>query len=386
MEVLNYEQLVQKIMNHEAGSRNDLSVIESLLETYGNPHLAYPTIHIAGTNGKGQVAGKVYRALSSAGYRVGLFISPHVRDYAERITIDGEKISQQQLTDFYRDLEALCNKLSHKINFFEFTTLFGFRHFQKNQVDIAVIETGLGGRVDSTNVVKPLVSAVTSVSMDHADMLGETIEEIAKEKAGVIKEKTPVVIGPRAKFPTLFETAHALGAPISIVEKQSCFYDTENQAIAKEILSLISEPFPIKETDLKEGMSYCLPCRFEKRGSVIYDVAHNPDAFARLTGALNHLYPYRKFRFLIGMSKNKDLKGCLEQIDRVCEHVHFVKAHPTRGAEPEELAALFEKISTCPYTIETSVCEGAKNAKAALQKGQLLVVCGSFYLMREASR
>jgi len=385
MEVLTYEQIVEKILSHEAKSREDLSIIESILHAYGNPHLSYPTVHITGTNGKGQVAGKVYRTLNEAGYRVGLFISPHLRDYAERITINGQKISQEKLAEYYLDLENLSNKYAYELNFFDFTTIFGFRYFREMQVDIAVIETGVGGRFDSTNVVRPLVSAVTSVSMDHSDMLGETLVEIAEQKAGVIKKNTPVVIGPRAKFPPLFEKAHAVSAQVSIVEKQSCFYDTENQAIAKEMLSCIAESFPFTEDDLREGMKHCLPCRFEKRGNIIYDVAHNPDAFARLVGALKHVYPYRKFRFVIGMSKNKDFKECLKQIESVCDHVHFVKAHPKRGAEPEMLAAEFAKITSCLSTIEKNIAEGVKNAKAALKKGQLLIVCGSFYLMHEAS-
>lgn len=386
MEVLTYQDVVNEIFSHTATSRDDLRVMRKLVEHYGNPHLAVPTIHVAGTNGKGQVSGKISRALEAEGYRVGLFTSPHIEDYTERMTINGVRIPQETVVEYWLDIKEVYPQLHVIPNFFDITTLFSFRYFASQNVDVAVMETGLGGRLDSTNVVEPLVSAITSVSHDHIDYLGSSIHDIAYQKAGVIKKETPVVVGPRARFDEIIKEAELQGSQLIQVEKQACYYDTENQAVATEVLKLISDRFPVSKSSLEEGMRHSLNCRFQKEGSVIYDVAHNPDAFYRLVGALKHRYPYQNFRFVVGMSLNKDIRGSIRYIDEVCDHVHFVKADPQRGANPEEIAEEFQRVSTKPFTIEKSISEAVRNAKAALKEGQLLVVCGSFFLMREAKQ
>ncbi len=384
--VKDYLQTVREIFQRKADAPHDMSLMTQLLNAYGNPHKGYPLIHVAGTNGKGQVAAKIAYALQHAGYKVGLFISPHLFDYRDRITINGERISEQQVIEDYEDLCLQIERLKLEPNFFECTSCIGFRHFQRNAVDVAVIEVGLGGESDPTNVINPSLSIITSISLDHTELLGSSVDEIAKEKAGIIKPGVPVVVGPRAQLLPIFQKAEQTKSPVHLVEKRSCFYDTENQAVAKEALAVLSEQFCVGKSSIEAGMQHSLPCRFDKRGNIIYDVAHNPDGFARLSAALGHLYPYRTFRFIIGMSKTKDIKGCLKEIEAKAHHIHFVKADHQNSLETQKLAQVLESISRCPFTEEKSITSAMKHAKAAGTKNDLTVVCGSFYIMAPAMR
>lgn len=382
--VKDYRQVVDEIFSRKAGMRHDLDLMTKLMHAYGNPHENYPIIHVAGTNGKGQVAGKIAFALQNAGYTVGLFLSPHIFDYRDRITVNGKKISQELVIE---DYENLCNVLSHlqiDPNFFECTTCIAFQHFAREKIDVAVIEVGLGGKCDATNVILPTLSVITSISLDHTEFLGSSIDEIAAEKAGIIKTGVPVIVGPRAKFLPVFQRAKEAQASLHLVEKKSCFYDTENQAVAKEALSVLSEEFSIGHESIEAGLRFSLPCRFDKRGNVIYDVAHNPDGFARLSSALSHLYPYRTFRFVIGMSRTKDLRACLREIVGKAHHIHFVKADHYLSVETQKLAQALESFCKCPFIEEKSVEKGMKHAKSACEKGEIIVVCGSFYIMAPA--
>ncbi len=379
-----YKQTVEKIFARKPKKLNGFTTIATLLEQYKNPHLNYPTVHVGGTNGKGQVAGKIAYALQHAGYKVGLFISPHILDFRERITIRGEKIGREEVIAYDNQLQKDAQQLSLEPNFFECAACYAFQYFDEKKVDIAVIEVGLGGTFDATNVVQPLLSVITSIGMDHTEYLGSTIESIAEQKAGIIKQNTPVVLGPRAKLSPIFSRAQAVNAPLSIAEKKSCHYDTENQATAKEALQILSRHFPLDIPSILAGLKFSLPCRFDKRGCCIFDVAHNPDGFARLSDALEHLYPYRTFRFLIGMSKYKDAALCLKQIENKAHFIHFVRAKHDLALDTQLLSKAFHSFSTVPFKEENNVKEGMQQAKSALEKGEILVVCGSFYIMAEA--
>lgn len=386
MEDLTYQDVVDEIFSFSANKRKKNLVMHELVKYFGCPHLAMSTIHIAGTNGKGQVAAKVSKALELQGYRVGLYISPHIEKYSERISINGAQISESFIIDFWKKLKKIYPKIQESSNFFEITTLIGFCYFAVKKVDIAIIETGLGGRSDATNVVKPLVSAITTVSYDHIDYLGSSLKDIIWEKAGIIKPKTPVVVGPRACFFGIYKEAKSKGANIVQVKKRSLHFDIENRAVASAILDVISNRYPVCESKKDKGMRYSLSCRFEKVGSIIYDGAHNPDAFFRLVGSLRYYYPDRSFRFVIGMNFNKNIRDSLKHIDKICDHVHFVKVDNIRGAEPKKMAEEFRKVSQKPLTIENSITEAMDNAKTFLKEGQFLVVCGSFFLMNSAMK
>jgi dihydrofolate synthase / folylpolyglutamate synthase len=379
-----YTTALERLFNRKPQRRSDIEIVKTLLEKWGNPHRAFPTVHVAGTNGKGQVSCKIAFALQSEGYKVGLFTSPHLFEYEERITVNGVKIPKETFLQYNEELEALLDQSGLDPNFFECTTCYCFRYFQEQNVDVAIIEAGLGGRFDATNVISPILSIITSISLDHTNYLGTTYEDIASQKAGIIKPNTPVVIGPRAKYAPIFEEAEQQRSPVHIVEKKSCFYDTENQAVAKEALRALAPHFQVKKASIIAGLKAKMPCRFEKRGNVILDVAHNPDGFRRLRHALEHLYPYRKFRFVVGIGFEKDYASCLKEIAYIASHFHFVEPKRVVGTPPEKLAETLRAISDCPCSIEESVYDGVKNAKAAAQKGDLIVICGSFYIMAES--
>lgn len=379
-----YNDIINEFFQKRPQKQNDLSGIKTLLKQMGNPHLSYPVIHVAGTNGKGQVSSKTAHAFQAAGYKTGLFTSPHIFTYEERIVVNGVLIPKEKIAQYYRELQEIARSFPFKINFFEWTTCFAFRYFSEQKVDIAVIEVGLGGTYDSTNVVEPLISVITSISLDHTDYLGETLEEIAKEKAGIIKPHIPVVVGPHAQFAPILQRAELLKAPLYKVEEKAPFYEVENQAVVKQVLSIASNQFSLSSQAVETGLKYRLPGRFDVRGNTIFDVAHNPDGFARLNKALSYFYPEQKFRFVIGMSQTKDVLGSLNQIHQKATHIHFVQAKEKGGKSPADLAKELQKLSSCHFSLEPSVAEGVKNAQAALKGKEMLVVCGSFYIMAEA--
>ena len=177
----------------ESAYKPGLGNVIELDNYYGNPHKKFKTIHIAGTNGKGSVSHTLAAILQSAGYKVGLYTSPHLKDFSERIRVNGKPISEQYVIDFVREADDIIAKLNP--SFFEITTLMAFTYFAHENVDVAVIETGLGGRLDSTNIISPVLSVVTNVSFDHVNLLGDTLEKIAFEKAGILKSDIPAVVG-----------------------------------------------------------------------------------------------------------------------------------------------------------------------------------------------
>ncbi len=365
---IEYDTVIESLFKRISSRRTDLSVMQRLLASWGHPERAFPSVHVAGTNGKGSVSRKMADALQHAGYRVGLYISPHIAEFEERITINGERIPKETVIDY-------CGKIDNpEPNFFECATCFCFQYFKEMQVDIAIIEAGLGGSVDSTNVLQPLLSIITSISFDHTEYLGDTLDKIATQKAGIIKPNTHVVLGPRIHSAPIFERAKEVGAPLTQVTPLSPLYEEENNAVVKAALEIL--PF---RSDVEAGLQARMPCRFERRGRFILDVAHNPDGFARLKDALAYTFPNQTFHFIIGMSRRKDLKGCLQAIEDKIAHVHFVESGREDGATVFELEKTFQAISSRPYSLD-------KKVEIAIEKApkEIVVICGSFYIMANA--
>jgi len=362
---IEYDTVIASLFKRLSVRRENLDVMERLLASWGNPERAFPSVHVAGTNGKGSVCRKIAAALQHAGYRVGLYVSPHIAEFEERITINGEKIPKETVIDYYSRIDT------PEPNFFECATCFCFQYFKEKQVDIAIIEVGLGGAIDSTNVLKPLLSIITSIGFDHTEYLGDTLDKIATQKAGVIKPHTPVVIGPRVHSAPIFEKAKEVGAPLTQVTTISPLYEEENNAIVKAALEIL--PY---RSNLQAGLQAQMPCRFERRGRFILDVAHNPDGFARLKDALSYHFPNQTFRFIIGMSRRKDLKGSLRAIEEKIAHVHFVESGREDGATVFELEKAFQAVSSRPYSLD-------KKMDLRLAPGEIVVICGSFYIMAD---
>lgn len=351
--------------------------MHKLLEKLGHPEKKYKTIHVAGTNGKGSVSLKLARALQLSGCKVGLYTSPHLFSVQERIQVHNEGIPKDRFCVLCERVLNLANQEKIRMSFFEILTLAAFVYFEEQEVDVAIIETGIGGTFDTTNVITPCLSVITSISMEHADTLGNTLEEIAEHKAGIIKQSVPVVIGPRAHFLPIFESAKKRDAPLVTIEECSPFYDIENQAVARAALEWLG----LTQEAIEEGIKVRPFCRFEHIGNVLFDVAHNPDGIRKLLEAIEYHFPGKPFQVLVGMSKDKDLSCCLSQLAAHAKRLHLVPIPLYKGATPQDLAEILIQHGYENYTSYASITEGMQTA---LSYPELLIVCGSFYLMSDA--
>lgn len=399
-------------------------------------------IHIAGSNGKGSVALKTANALQLSGYKVGLFVSPHISSFRERIQINGQPISESQVEKYLQEIFDICEGEEIPATFFEVTTALAFHIFGQEKVDVVVLETGLGGRLDATNVIsKPALSIITSIGLEHTRILGDTIELIAGEKAGIIKKDCPVLIGKNAPFDVLERCAREKGAsevyqsddllgPDPKEGEEVGDYDAENSRIASAGLILLQfhmaqqsidagkQPKIMTPAEIEEGVKIRPPCRFEemdiptpvetddgittqKTVRVILDVAHNPQAMDYLLAKLRSNYPHSKDqRIVVGMSADKDLKYCT---DILLEHLsnpnklHLVEASHPRAASISSILEANPKLKESYYSQPqkdelneagrdaSSVATQVKQAlKLAAINNELLVICGSVFIMADA--
>ncbi|MCK9409255.1 MAG: bifunctional folylpolyglutamate synthase/dihydrofolate synthase [Bacteroidetes bacterium] len=384
---------------HTFGMKFGLRNIRSLLHFCGDPHHQLRTVHIAGTNGKGSTSSIIASILTAAGYSVGLYTSPHLVSFNERIRINGVMIPEKDLVRYVRKLRPEIERLH--ATFFEATTAIAFRYFADQQVDIAVIETGLGGRLDSTNVLRPMVSVITSIGKDHTQQLGTTLYDIASEKAGIIKRNIPIVMGNLTGVArkTIIEAAkkkHSpwiaaskINAPKGIQIELKGIHQRANARTALATISLVTKHFLIGDQAVKQGLEQTsalsgLRARYEfHKGhpDVVLDVAHNPDGIKTLVTELSEL-TYQRIVILFAVMKDKDYRSMLKQ---------FKKLHPVIVAtQPAGERAL-------PSGVLHSVCQSmgfhsyeTKNLREAYQiakkkSGQkgLLIVTGSHYLIGE---
>ncbi|MCI0382447.1 MAG: hypothetical protein L0207_05310 [Chlamydiae bacterium] len=377
-----YEEIIQYLYSLKTSQvkKKGLAPLHKFLGDLSHPQKKYPSIHVAGTNGKGSVSFKIAKVLEEQGLKVGLFTSPHLLDFCERITINGKAIEREFVT---AELKKLLS-LSSEFNFFEFTTLLAFLYFQEQKIDIAVIETGIGGRLDATSVIDPILTIITSIGYDHKQILGNSLESIAREKAGILKSKIPLILGPSAQFPNIYDRAKLLGCPVYTIRQSFSFFDEENQAIAKKALEVLHLQVPLNSLSFEKILSMRPPCRFEEKNGMIFDVAHNPPAFQRLMEALLLHFPHFQFRFVIGMSKDKEIKESLESVLSRASHFHFVKADTDRGAEPTILRQILHQLTTLPATCEDSILSGIRHARTELKPHEKIVICGSFLIMEKA--
>ena len=312
------------------GIKLGLEHTKSLLKFFDNPHEKFLTIHVAGTNGKGSTCAYIERILRDSGYKVGIYTSPHLFNFNERIRIDGLPISDQEIVSFLDNSFKEINKIGS--TFFEVTTVMAFDYFCKKKVDIAVIETGLGGRLDATNIINPVISVITSISMDHTEILGETIEQIAKEKSGIIKEKTPVFVYKQdSNILDIFQKkAIALDTEIKISKipknisvnsrgTQFTFnsqkytiplfgsHQARNATLAIDVVSQFDPK--IKYDMIYNSLKRVFwPGRMQKIGErIFYDVSHNKKGMEKTLQALKELYPGKDIHGLLCLKKDKDL-------------------------------------------------------------------------------
>ncbi len=402
----------------ELGIVFGLESIRWILSLLDNPQDSYQSIHVAGTNGKGSVVSMVSTVLREAGFRTGAYTSPHLISFTERITVDGEPIREEEVVELTQFIKERTDREDNlrTFTFFDFTTALAFVYFERKGVEVAVVEAGLGGRLDSTNVISPLVSVITNVGPDHQDYLGDTVEEIAREKAGIIKKGVPVVTG--ASGPALAairETAadkadlHVLGEAFSYSKKggQTMSYrgigtsldnvsvplrgdhQLFNAALALCVLELLAaRGYPLDEPRIRKGLaSTRWPGRLELAHPlpggppVLYDGAHNPDGARTLAAYLLTEFPDKRKILVFGVMKDKDFKGMLGELLPAVEHVIITRPDIARAAAPADVA---------PYAPGAFVTDSLKDAleaafKTATSK-DLIVVTGSFYTLGEAKR
>jgi dihydrofolate synthase/folylpolyglutamate synthase len=373
---MTYDEVIKTLFSKRPqDNRNAAGAIRLIAPLLGSPEKAFPTVHVTGTNGKGSVSHKIAKALESSGLKVGLFTSPHLFSFCERILINSipipEETARQRLLKLF--------EVGKDLFFFELATLLAFEYFRDQKVDIAVVEVGIGGLRDATNIVQPVLSIITSIACDHEDLLGETLDEIATQKAGIIKPAVPVVIGPQADYDIIRRQAALCQSPLYKVGPQPGFYDLENSALALQALKLL--PYPLSEKDIEIGLKWRPPCRFEQIGNAIFDVAHNPAGCTRLLEALEIHFPGRRFSVLIGMSKDKDARKCLSILAKAADRIYLVPSPARKALTVDEMGQILQQEGFDHFAAGVSIKESVREALAA---EELLLVCGSFYIMKEA--
>lgn len=381
-----YSKLLDRLLhvNMHSGMKLGLQNSERLNELLDDPIGKFPSVHVAGSNGKGSVCTKIAKAYELRGSRAGLYMSPHIATWRERIKINGVMISEEDAARLLTQIFDLVDKNDIPATYFEITTLLAFVYFAEQKVDMAVIETGLGGRLDATNILTPRLSIITSISLDHTEILGNTLDAIAKEKAGIIKPNVPVVIGPRVPHivDVIAEERHS---PIYRVDGEFEDYLSENNAVAAVAMSVLNIP----TSTATKALLALPPCRLEflPDRQVIMDVAHNPDGLQKLFAAIQNRYPGRRIRCITGLSKDKDIDTCLRVIDAHVNHIHLVQATNGRGTPCLTLEQILWSLGRNTTTVkaEPSIKAAVEHALAkAAAHDELVVICGSFFIMHEA--
>ncbi len=382
-----------------AAYKKDLKNILKLSRHLNNPHHNFKSIHIAGTNGKGSTAHMISSVLQEANYKVGLYTSPHLVDFRERIKINEKMIEKDFITDFIKDNIDFID--DNRFSFFELSVGLAFEYFNINSVDIAIIEVGMGGRLDSTNIISPQVSVITNISYDHTQFLGDTITKIAKEKAGIIKKGIPVIIGENKKEITdLFiniakqKESEILFADKLIDKQYDCdlkgVYQKMNiKTSVQTIKELVKLGFIISEENIVDGLKNVktntgILGRWEIIGKaplIICDVAHNHEA---LSIVLNHLISmeYNKIHFVIGFVKDKNLNSIIDLFPMYAEF-YFTKPNIERGMDQLELQNLFKSKNRIGNSF-SNVKLALKSALNMSKKDDIIYVGGSTFVVAEA--
>ncbi|HSZ57362.1 MAG TPA: folylpolyglutamate synthase/dihydrofolate synthase family protein [Tepidisphaeraceae bacterium] len=406
----------------------DLERMRTLLKRLGNPHDRFKSVHVAGTKGKGSTCAMIAAMLQACGYKVGLYTSPHLTDVRERIQINGEMISQAEFGRLARLAEPIVERMRPRPTYFDAMTAIAFKYFADQEVDIAVIETGLGGRLDSTNVIKPEVTAITSISKDHMAQLGSTLAKIAEEKAGIFKAGIPAlsvqqdpeadvvlkriaqkngtsldVTGQTIEFSYRFESSRMQGphnrvcltTPLSKFEHLAVPLLGEHQAINCGLaLSVIdrlkSRGFAISDAKAMEGLARTsVPGRMEilsQTPRVVVDGAHNAASLDAMLRAIGQHIPYDSMVIIFGCCADKDVPGMLERIAAGADKVIFTRVNSIRSSDPNELAARYVEQYGKMAQVADTLDDALAIANRAVTKEDLICISGSFYLVGEAKR
>ena len=406
----------------------NLDRMEKLLSSLGNPHKKIPTVHIAGTKGKGSTATMLAKMLESNDYNVGLYTSPHVVHLHERITVNSEMISESEMLGLLNRIYAPVEKMAETDppTFFEIMTALAFMHFADVKTDIAVIETGLGGRLDSTNVIRPEVVGITSLSIDHQNQLGNTLNCIAKEKAGIFKRGVPIITvqqEPEA-MDVLKSEALAVKAPLSVTGKDIDFsyrFETSREDGPHTRICLTTEtskfehlrvPLHGRHQAINCGLALAMLDKLKSNGyeidnekateglndvslagrmemiwddpRIMIDAAHNAASIQALIWATGQNIPYDSMVIIFGCNKDKDVVGMLDRLQYGADKVIFTRSNSVKAMAPEDLVDMYTEICGKMCQSAASLGEALQLAGSAVSKEDLICITGSFYLIGQA--
>lgn len=378
--------------------KKDLHNTEIFIEYLNHPENKFKSIHVGGTNGKGSTSSMLASILQEAGYKVGLYTSPHLKDYRERIRINGEMISEEYVVNFIASNKAFLS--ANSLSFFEMTVGLAFDYFATQKVDVAIIEVGLGGQLDSTNIIKPLLSVITNVGYDHMAILGDTLTAIATEKAGIIKERTPVVIGQyTAETKTVFETKAALmNAPIwyaSDIKNLSAYpselkgnYQVHNQKTVLTAVNCLKAFFTISNQSISAGLLHVqkntgLAGRWEvlsQEPLIVADTAHNKDGLLEVMAQVKQ-QQFENLYMVLGVVNDKDVD---EMLSLLPKSAHYFISTPNvpRGLAVEILADKM-KSRQFHYTIASTIPAAFDLAKQKASSRDMIYVGGSTFVVAE---
>lgn len=397
--------------------KEGLETTLTLDKHFGHPHRKFRTIHVAGTNGKGSCSHTLAAILQSAGYKVGLYTSPHLVDFRERIRVNGEMIPRQRVIDFVEQHRSFFEPLHP--SFFELTTAMAFNYFAEQNVDVAVIEVGLGGRLDCTNIIRPDLCVITNISFDHIQFLGDTLAKIAAEKAGIIKPGIPVVIGettPETK-PVFMETAQKQGAPIHFAEEEQLVvshlpqngknyywtrdyphlegelgglcqvYNTNTLMSAIRVLTSIG--YKIEEEHVRRGFANVCALtglmgrwqKIQESPAAFCDTGHNKAGIELILKQLS-IQKYHHLHIVIGMVNDKDIRGVLDMLPRNATY-YFTKASVSRALNEREVQRLAKEVAGLEGNTYPNVKEAFEAANANAQKDDFIFVGGSTFVVAD---
>lgn len=401
-----------------AAIKKDLTNTTRICNLLDNPQKKFKSIHIAGTNGKGSVSHMLAAILQTAGYKTGLYTSPHLKDFRERIKVNGEMVSEEFVTSFTERIKPFIEEF--RPSFFEITVAMAFEWFADLKVDIAIIETGLGGRLDSTNIITPEISVITNIGWDHMDLLGDSLEKIAAEKGGIIKPGVPVVLGEYAEetYPVLKKIAEENHSPLSVADKKrwvNNWYWEKHELVAeaghekyhldlpgiyqrKNLLTVIetchqlrTKGWNITDDAMRRGLKQVkkltgIHGRWEiihNNPMVVLDVAHNFEGISQLLQQLE-VTPHNKLFFIIGMVRDKEIGKILSALPNTAEYF-FTRAQIPRALPENELLLRAQQAGLKGKSFG-DVNQALKGALAQAHPDDLVIVCGSVYLVGEVNK
>lgn len=416
---MNHDQALQYLHNLTSlGWKLGLNKIRSLLAELNDPHDQYPTIHIAGTNGKGSTSAMVESILRTAGYKTGLLTSPHLVSIGERIKCEGKAMSQGDLVYYIEQLQPLIKK--YKCTFFEAITAIAFAYFADQQIDIAVIEVGLGGRLDATNVITPLISIITNIEIDHTKQLGKNRKNIAFEKAGIIKPNSICITNSSSKsvnaiFSQICQDRRVkhirvdqllrvnkveLNEDVTLLDMAingSIFpglklslvgeHQIQNAALAVTAVTVLDSRFlPIKVEDIYRGLlDVQMPGRLQtiaQNPKIVIDVGHNPNGIVNIKKSLRTIFKYDRLIILFGVCKDKNYPAMIKSLAPLADLFIATKAATQRALSPTMIASVALKYTDKVHKSKTSI-EGLHYARECAKKNDLILCIGSHYLVSE---